>query len=118
MQISSQEVTPMTWVDRLTREDFQRARRQAIVTGLLDMVRGRSSKLLSFDEVRARLNVRGQRDIGHQTVPVERIIGSEGRYADFDRRFLPRHNTTRSRWRQIDKAHYQETILPPVELYK
>lgn len=108
----------MSWIDARTQDDFQRARRQALVSSLLDMFNRRSSDLLSFDEVRSRLNVRGQRYIGHQIVPVDRIIGSEGRYSDFDRRFLPRRDTTKTRWRSIDKAHHEAVVLPPVELYK
>jgi hypothetical protein len=46
------------------------------------------------------------------------VVGSEGRYDDFDRRFLPRHNNTQVRWRSIDLAHHQAVDLPPVELYK
>jgi hypothetical protein len=108
----------MGWVDVKTHDDFIRARRQALVAGLFDLLNRRSTDLLSFEEVRTRLNIRGQRDIGTQIVPVDRIIGSEGRYSDFDRRFLPRKDSVKNRWRSIDKAHYQEVILPPVELYK
>ena len=46
--------------------------------------------MISLEDVRARINVRGQRSLGHQTVALDHIIGSEGRYSDFDRRFLPR----------------------------
>lgn len=108
----------MSRIDAQTQEDFRRARQQALLTGLLDLVRRRSNDLLSFDEVRVRLNVRGQRYLGHQTIAVNLIVGSEGRYSDFDRHFLPRHDTTKGRWRSIDKAHYQAAVLPPVELYK
>jgi hypothetical protein len=49
---------------------------------------------------------------------VESIVGSLGRFRDFDRAFLPRQSKTRERWMSIDMAHYGQVILPPVELYK
>lgn len=106
------------WASRVAQEDFKEARRRAFLSELIDTVRRRSSELLSFEEVRKRLNVRGQRYLGHQTIPLDRIIGSEGRYADFDRRFLPRTDALRNRWSNVDRAMIQSVELPPVELYK
>lgn len=53
-----------------------------------------------------------------QVVPLEKIIGSEGRYRDFNAAFLPKKEHTRKRWESIDKAHLQDIILPPIKLYK
>lgn len=108
----------MSWISHITREDFSRARRKAFLGQLLAVLSQTSNELLSFEEVKARLNVRGQRYLGHQTVPVAHVVGSEGRYADFDRHFAPLHETTRGRWMSIDRAHHQDVILPAVELYK
>jgi hypothetical protein len=104
--------------ERATREDFREARRKALISSLLDTFRRRPSELLSFEDVRSRLNVRGQRYLGHQVVPVDHVIGSEGRYSDFDRRFLPRTDAIEHRWRSIDSAMIRSVELPPVELYK
>lgn len=104
--------------DRLARGQFDTARRHALVAGLFDLLSNHSNRMLSFEEVRSRLNVRGQREIGMQTVPIAAIIGSEGRYADFDRRFLPLNRALKSRWSGIGSARLQEIPLPPVELYK
>lgn len=108
----------MSWINTLTREDFNRARRKAFFAQLLTLVNRGSNSLLSFEEVRSRLNVRGQHYLGHQTVPIGSIIGSEGRYADFDRQFAPRHDATMFRWMSIDRAHHEAVILPSIELYK
>jgi len=51
-------------------------------------------------------------------VALDHIIGSEGRYSDFDRRFLPRSDTLKQRWSSIDSAMIDSIELPPVELYK
>jgi hypothetical protein len=92
----------VSWLDVTTQSDFKRARRKAFLAGLLDMVLRRPGNLIPFDEVRQRLNIRGQRYLGHRIVPVNKIVGSEGRYADFDRRFLPRRDETQRRWRSIE----------------
>lgn len=106
------------WVAKRSRTQFDDARRKALIGALLDVIRQRPNEMLPFEEVRARLNVRGQRYLGHQTVQLDHIVGSEGRYGDFDRRFLPRTGATKSRWTRVNNAALQEVQLPPVELYK
>jgi hypothetical protein len=108
----------MSWITNTTREDFSRARRSAFVSQLLTIISRSSNELLPFEEVRARLNVRGQHYLGHQTVQINTIVGSEGRYADFDRQFAPRTDASRFRWMSIDRAHYEDVGLPAVDLYK
>jgi hypothetical protein len=108
----------MTWIDNTAKEDFSRARRQAFVSWFQSIINRASNDLLSLDDVRSRLNIRGQHYLGNQTIRLDQIIGSEGRYSDFDRRFLPLRETTKNRWISIDKAHLAEVGLPAVELYK
>ncbi|NNJ08977.1 DUF4032 domain-containing protein [Chloroflexales bacterium ZM16-3] len=108
----------MSWITNTTREDFSRARRSAFIAQLLTIITRSSNDLLPFEEVRTRLNVRGQHYLGHQTVEIAHIIGSEGRYVDFDRSFAPRTEATRFRWMSIDRAHYEDVGLPAVDLYK
>jgi hypothetical protein len=109
----------MSWISNATNDDFQRARRQAFISRLLSIIsRSAPNELLPFEEVRARLNVRGQRHLGLRQVPLAQIVGSEGRYGDFDRQFAPLRDNTKFRWLNIDRAYYQEIQLPAVELYK
>lgn len=98
--------------------DFGVARRKAFWHEILSFLGGRPNRLLSWDEVRGKLGVRGQFYRGVQAVPVEKIIGSVGRYRDFDRVFLPTQDRTAERWRSIARAHYDDVSLPPVKLYK
>ncbi len=107
-----------TWITNASRIHFNDARRKAFLTQLLDILRRRPNSSISFEDVRTRINVRGQRWIGHQTVPLANIIGSEGRYGDFDRQFLPRSDALRDRWTSIDRAMLDSVTLPPIELYK
>ena len=100
------------------RDDWERARRKALWEAVVDTIRHRAGELVPLDEVKTRLNIRGSHYLGLQQVPLNQIVGSEGRYADFDRRFLPRNQTAAGRWMNIDKAQYTDISLPPVELYK
>jgi hypothetical protein len=102
----------------LAQDDFERAYRKGFWRKLSSWLTGKRNELLPFDAVRERIPIRGQHYIGLQQVPVEQIVGSLGRYRDFDRAFLPRQDRTRSRWVSIDSAHYEDTILPPVDLFK
>jgi hypothetical protein len=100
------------------QDDFERAYRRGFWRKLSSWLTGERNELLPFDAVRDRIPLRGQHYIGLQQVLIEQIVGSLGRYRDFDRAFLPRQVRTRGRWVSIDSAHYDEIILPPVELYK
>jgi hypothetical protein len=100
------------------RVDFQTARRKAFWREVFSFLGGRPNRLLSWREVCDKLGIRGQIYRGMQTVPVDRIIGSVGRYLDFDRAFLPTQGVTANRWRSIARAHYDDISLPPVKLYK
>src|SRR5918997_3733505 len=100
------------WPKTRARDDWRRARTKALREAVVDALAGRSGELLPLEEIRSRLNVRGSRYRGLQTVPLEKIVGSEGRYADFDRRFLPLRNTTADRWITIDRLQYQDVGLP------
>ena len=104
--------------DTLAQDDFEKAYLRSTWRKMIARVTGRSNELLPFDEVRSALPYRGQRDIGLRTVPLDLIVGSVGRYRDFDRAFLPTQRQTTDRWVNISKARYKDVPLPPVELYK
>jgi hypothetical protein len=50
-------------------------------------------------------------------VPVERIVGSVGRYGEFDGPFLPTRASVAARWKRIDRASNRGEELPPVSLH-
>lgn len=103
---------------KLASEDFERAIVKAFWRKIATWLTGQSNRLLPFDEVRAKMPMQGQRYVGLQSVPIGHIIGSIGRYLDFDRAFLPTQARTKGRWVSIDRAHYEQVSLPPVELIK
>lgn len=104
--------------DQMANQDFERAVFKGFWRKILTLLKGENNELLPFDEIRAQLPIRGQHDIGMQEVPIDKIVGSVGRYHDFDRAFLPIQTRTKDRWVNIDKAHYAQVPLPAVELFK
>ena len=54
--------------------------------------------------------------VGIQSVPIERIQGSEGRLEDFDNAFNPLHERSRGRWVNVASVRLAGDALPPVEL--
>lgn len=105
-------------VDHLVEADYERARSKAFWRQIASWPTGRDNQLLPFEEVRRRLRASAQHEAGLRAVPVSQIVGSVGRYRDFDRAFLPRQTETRERWKSIDAAYYEDVPLPPVELYQ
>lgn len=57
-------------------------------------------------------------DRGTCTVPIDRIVGSVGRYHDFDRQFQIRRHVPSERLVRIKTALKQGKLLPPVKLYQ
>ena len=98
--------------------DFSKARLKAFFNSIGNFLSPEKHQLLAFDEVKSILKIRGEEYRGVIPVPLEMIIGSEGRYRDFARGFLPKHDYLRERWVKVDSAHYQDIILPPIRLYE
>ncbi|TET53342.1 MAG: hypothetical protein E3J64_03780, partial [Anaerolineales bacterium] len=99
-------------------ERYMAVRRKAFLSDIISLLSGRPNKLLRWEEVKDKLQLRGQHYRGIRSVPVDEIVGSVGRYQDFDRAFLPRQDSTASRWKSIAKAYFGDVGLPPVKLYQ
>jgi len=67
---------------RLRAEDaFTQARRRAFVQRIWHYITRRpEDELLSFEQVRDKLSIRGQHYVGLRSIPVDKIVGSVGRY--------------------------------------
>ncbi len=97
--------------------DYARARRRALVGRLVAWVRKRCASLCSFDDVRGELAAENRRYVGPRTVEVGRVVGSVGRWREFDREFMPTR-ASEDRWKRVDLAFREGLDLPPVLLYK
>jgi hypothetical protein len=103
---------------KMANADFETAFRKGFWRAVIGWLGLRDTHLQPFDEVIRRYELRGQHTVGMKTVLLEDVVGSVGRYNDFDSIFLPRQTRTRERWIKIDEAHLKEIALPAVELYK
>ncbi len=104
----------------LAVQDFQSAHLRAKLQGVLARITGRSNELLSYEDIASKLKLRGSSDKGAQTIPVDAIIGSVGRYTDFTRTFLPRRVEDQQRWANVKAATLNPVGegLQPIEVYQ
>jgi len=98
--------------------DFQAARQRASVQEILARFSGKSTQLLSYDEVAEKLKLRIRTERGVQHIPIDAIVGSVGRDTDFTRAFLPRSMVDKQRWANVKAAMEDGAGLPPIEVYK
>lgn len=99
--------------------DFQRARKQAALQQILARLRGESNELLCYDTVRQQLKVTGAPvKLGLQEIPLDKIVGSVGRFEDFSRSFLPLRDTDQERWVGVKTAVQSMKGMPPIEVYQ
>lgn len=99
-------------------DDFNKARAKELFSRIVHLLKPEKKQLLNLKEVKALLRTKGEYYKGMQTVPIDAIVGSEGRYRDFNQAFLPKHEYLRERWERIDKARLRDEILPPIKLYQ
>ena len=108
----------MSNFNSLAHEDFNKARSKARFFSILALLKLEKDELLSLQEVRDIIKPGSESYRGMKAVPISLITGSEGRYRDFTRYFLPRHQHLRGRWERVDQAHYKQVILPAIKLYE
>ncbi|MCG8549099.1 MAG: Lrp/AsnC ligand binding domain-containing protein [Desulfobacterales bacterium] len=72
----------------------------------------------SFNEEQAKEEDVQFIDHGVQTIPVEKITGSVGKYYDFDSRFRPKQHVSKKRFNDIKKIMREGGKLPSVNLYQ
>jgi len=108
-------------IDSVTQQasaDFSRARGKAVLSEIQYFLNTDRNRLLSFNDVKDILKPRNEVYRGNQVVPIKMIVGSEGRYHDFNKYFLPKKEFMRQRWQRVDEAHIKDIILPPIQLYE
>ena len=101
--------------------DFARARRARLLADIGRRLRREPDDvglILPFEEVVEALGVTGREDLGLKIVPLDSIVGTVDRAADFDRGFRPTSPRLRSRWERIAAAQRRGESLPPISLYR
>lgn len=101
-----------------TEDDFYKARHKALFNEIQHLLNPNEATLISFSDIKELLRPKNEVYKGLQTIPVNLIVGSEGRYEDFDNRFFPKSMHLKNRWENIDRAHMQDVILPSISLYE
>ncbi|AHC15028.1 transcriptional regulator [Salinispira pacifica] len=107
-----------SFLDISSRENFTKARKKAFFKRVMSLLQPNKYDLLSLEEVRKLLSPSSESYQGLKAVPIDHIVGSEGRYQDFNKEFLPKRDHLRPRWMNIDKLHLQNVNLPPIQLYE
>lgn len=97
---------------------FQNVRSKAFFSEILSLLRGQSSELLSFDDIRARLRLREESYKGLHDIPLDKIVGSVGRHKDFTGRFLPKTDEMKERWSRVYAKVNSLEGVPPIEVYQ
>jgi nucleotide-binding universal stress UspA family protein len=99
-------------------QDFRTARRKAQFERALSRFTKVSPALLSYEEVKKMLK-------GHEVglpeireIPLDSIVGSVGRFADFSSTFLPKAEINEERWAKVKVAMTTGTGVPPIEVYQ
>jgi nucleotide-binding universal stress UspA family protein len=98
--------------------DFHDARRKAQLQEVVSRLTGEPNELLSYEEVRKKLKAIEGSTRTLEEIPLDAIVGSVGRYTDFTRDFLPRHDSDQLRWASVMEQAIGMEGLPPIEVYK
>ena len=69
-------------------QDFRQARKKAAIEQIMTFLKGETSELLSYEEVRKKLKATASGRSHLKEIPLDAIVGSVGRYADFTRIFF------------------------------
>ena len=101
--------------------DFLRARRRQSLARLAHWLRREPDDvnlILPLDEVVAALGMRGERQLGLQTIRLDTIVGTVDSTRDFDRKFRPTSTRVRERWERLALAQRRGESIPPIDVYR
>ena len=74
--------------------------------------------LKCFEKARETEEAYEKIDRGTMLVPIDKIVGSVGRYQDFDDKFRIKNRVPSERYQRVKKAMVDGVPLPPVKLYQ
>jgi len=93
---------------------------KSTLAGILNRNKQKRKKegVKSFSEKRSAEEAVERSDLGLKPVPVHKIVGSVGKYREFDSRFRLKEDHEPFRLKRIKEAMLSGKSLQPVELYK
>jgi hypothetical protein len=103
----------------------EQAKARRYAAKLFDQVIGRATLSKIFGKLSGKDNrlralscqaIATSRTFRTVVVPLDKIVGTEGRSDDFDAKFRPLKQHNRDRWINLAAARYMGVVLPAVEL--
>lgn len=105
-------------VEEQANQDFTKAHNKALINEIAHFLSPKEASLISFNDIKSILKPKNEMYLGMKTIPIAQIVGSEGRYKDFDNEFFPKSNFMRDRWKHVDEANIKSIDLPPIKVYE
>lgn len=103
----------------LSREKFFRAHGRARRHELLARLGGKPTGPLPFEVLASILKGYQQVPLPDtEMIPLDKVVGSVGRYNDFTRDFLPKNASMLDRWVRVEQAMESLEGTPPIEVYR
>jgi len=99
-------------------EDFSKARNKALFNEIQHLLSPEEASLISLNDVKQLIKPINETYVGMKVIPIDKIIGSEGRYKDFDNHFFPKSSFLKTRWEHVDQAAINAIELPPIKVYE
>ncbi|HSV30927.1 MAG TPA: hypothetical protein VLH40_02745 [Atribacteraceae bacterium] len=99
-------------------QQFDRLYRKAFFKKLTGALNKHQNRLIPFREIKEVIGVGGEHHAGNRTVEIDQIVGSENRFEDFDRTFLPLKKSGRSKWVRVNQLRMRSEGFPLVSLYQ
>lgn len=75
-------------------------------------------RLIDFSSVEKNLEHTHQRSRGIEAIPINKIVGSLGRYHDFTEGFLPQNERVSAKYESVKQAMMNGKDLPPIKVYQ
>mgnify|MGYP003469684883 CR=1 FL=1 len=108
----------MNFTTAQSEEDFNKAKNKAFFNEIQHFLSPEEATLISLNDVKQMIKPTNETYVGMKTIPIEKVVGSEGRYNDFDNRFFPKSSHLKNRWEHVDQAAIQAIDLPPIKVYE
>jgi len=74
--------------------------------------------LLEFDTIEKNLEHTHKQYKGVEAIPIDKIVGSLGRYNDFNTEFLPQGDRISAKYENVKEAMLAGKELPPIKVYQ
>lgn len=89
---------------------------KGVVFRLFGMLLRRRTLLHDLNEIKPGIHLHSSHYAGVKAVPIDSIIGTEGKVSDFDMGFHPVDEASRERWVNMAMVYVRSFALPPVQL--